>query len=135
MTTYFSNSLKDKLKDGVICIYTGSKPKYSDSNKYTFKTSSLLAIDFDLIKKDLTRENPLIIIHRNDGYHQAIIHDSIIVKASILKISIIDCKSIFEWRKTEKGNIAEVITLIKKIKNAHWPNKKETTFKVDIIKI
>jgi len=129
-------TLKDYLSNSVIHIYTGKPPKLNN-NSYTFKTSSPDALDYGLIFKELTKENPLAIIHRSDGYHKALIHESIIQKLSTLTHEYYMNKfnKLSEWRKTEKGNIAEIIKLVKMIKNASWPNKKETTFKVDIIKI
>jgi len=100
MTIKFSNSFRTALEDGVILIYTGKHTNNPESNKYTFKTSSLLAIDYELIEKDLTRENPLAIIHRNDGYHRAVVHVSILQKTFTLFGASPHINPIFDWKKT-----------------------------------
>jgi len=119
------------LSNSVTHIYTGKPPKLN-TNSYTFKTSLPDAIDYELISKELTKENPLAIIHRSDGYHKALIHKSIIQKLSTLTDDYYmnQFNKLSDWRKTEKGNIDEIIKLIKEIKMLLGQTRKKLYLKL-----
>lgn len=114
---------------------------YHPTKDYSFKLSSPDALNVQEVKEDLTKKDPLAIIHRDDGTHTFVVHNSIWHKVRYTNDSLSErFDDLLEkydhgekFIKTERGNISEIVDCIRDIINASYENKKDTTFKVNVI--
>jgi len=121
--------------------HQGRLKEDAQNNNYSFVLSSPDALNVQEVKEDLTKKDPLAIIHRDDGTHTFVVHNSIWHKARYTNDSLSewfdDLLEKYEhgekFIKTERGNISEIVDCIRDIINTSYENKKETTYKVNII--
>lgn len=115
--------------------------KKRTNDHYSFKTSSPDALKLSEVTQNLTKENPLAIIHRSDGTHTFILHEDIYHKAEFvtdeLTTEFYELLNVYDhgygFIKTEKGNVSKITDIVRRIIEAPYTNKKETVFKVDLV--
>ena len=97
------------------------KPTSYPTESYSFRTVNLSMVDADLIRSELKAERPLLFIKRGDGKVAAMIHPSILVKASMMDPKYEEELNVYinaleeEW--VPKKKIMGLWSLIKNIKD------------------
>ena len=91
-------------------------PKEKASKKeYSFVVPRTECIDKELIYKELSKDNPVAIVHMFGDIVCAILHKSLTLKADLLGME--ECPPC-----TRMEDIKQVIKWAKKVKNAPWNN-------------
>jgi hypothetical protein len=94
---------------------------------YQFSVSSDKLIDTYEISEGLTREHPMAIIHRSDGMHTVVLHDSIMQKLSVISKDLIrDLREAMEpyqmspddFVPTKGGCLTSIINAVRAVRNA-----------------
>jgi hypothetical protein len=144
---YGSAGLPGKLKVWSNQVDTVDTVGDSNDLDYEFKASSPDALDEYEIEKELSKENPVCIVHNSaKRLHKILTHHSIHMKTEYVAEEIYmeylntnpyTWDSWYETGTNEFGynRITDVMNVIRKIKNAPYENKEETLFKVVFPKI
>ena len=97
------------------------------NTKYKFSVSSDKLIDLEEIAKDLTRKNPVAIVHRSDGMHTVVMHESLVNKLDVVsrkfykefeQVSEPYWKSPDNFVPTSSRTLEPLLRVIRKLKEA-----------------
>lgn len=98
----------------------------SIENKYSFIVPSLLVIDFEDIRSELSRSNPIALITAGKDRY-VVVHKSILRKAALLEIKSpsVGCTNV-EFPKPISGKFTEYLTWVRLVKSTPWKKQKDT---------
>ena len=99
-----------KTSNWEICL-----PKKTTNKEYSFIVPHTECIDKELIYKELSKDNPVAVVHMFGNIVCAILHKSLTLKADLLGME--ECPPC-----TRMEDIKQVIKWAKKVKNAPWDN-------------
>jgi len=100
------------------------------SDEWEFKTVVEQDIDYHLLRQDLTRQNPLMLITIGDKRVIGV-HSSILIKSDICKLKspLLNYESLKSYYSESKSffrtsyEFSEWIAWAKEVKNAKWPDE------------
>lgn len=111
------------------CNYFELQPKEPEEKQmdYQFSVSSDKLISTYEIQDSLTRQHPMAIVHRSDGMHTVVLHDSIMDKLVVCSKDIID--QFFEamepydvspdgYVPTTGGCLTPIVKAVRAVRNA-----------------
>lgn len=109
--------------------------KETTTKSWCFSSLHEKDIDFEEIRKDLTRQNPVAIvtvkIKSGEDEYYLLIHDSIIEKDRAVNSSSGRIKQI--TRLSSQSHISSALLTIKSLKGTPWPEKGRRKAKVNVV--